>query len=194
MSQAKKCMHCGHPIKKVYFISQGQSMWGWRHTYGGRYCKIGGEYGGCLCSNAEPEPTTRSGAMKCGFCKSQITGEPVRSLDTHGFIVFCSDKCKSTFYSERINKGLCPACNIPLIDGVCPTCGYNAEGMRFLEEQLGAGAQSAVTTSKEAATEVKCPNCGETNPEMLDWRWDDKNNTVYECFECGHTWEVPHVV
>lgn len=51
------CKNCGHPIKKRYFMSQGQSMWEWTHSCGGNYCKISmfpKQCGECFCSNAEP--------------------------------------------------------------------------------------------------------------------------------------------
>lgn len=73
---------------------------------------------------------------KCEFCKKEIMGKPILNIGLYGCIIFCSDKHKSDFYLERINRGLCPTCNIGLKDGICPICGYDYEGMRSLEGHL----------------------------------------------------------
>ena len=36
---------------------------------------------------------------------------------------------------------------------------------------------------------MKCPNCGVLE-EHLDWHTDDKDNMVWNCFECEHIWKI----
>lgn len=70
---------------------------------------------------------------------------------------------------EPVLESLCPDCNVELVDGVCPECGYVEETVNEEDEELDPlEEENCPDCGAEMGDEENCPDCGAVVEEDED--------------------------